>query len=124
MKLSGGQRQRIALARVFLQDPDVVVLDEATASVDTETELLINRSLTELAEERSTIAIAHRLSTVCDADRILVIEDGQIVERGTHKYLLEEDGLYAMLWRIQTGEMDELPERLERHVATDSVVTR
>ncbi|KAA9400964.1 ABC transporter ATP-binding protein [Haloarcula sp. CBA1131] len=124
VKLSGGQRQRIALARVFLQDPDVVVLDEATASVDTETELLINRSLTELAEERSTIAIAHRLSTVCDADRILVIEDGQIVERGTHKYLLEEDGLYAMLWRIQTGEMDELPERLERHVATDSVVTR
>ncbi|WP_459193175.1 ABC transporter ATP-binding protein [Halosimplex sp. J119] len=122
VKLSGGQRQRIALARVFLQDPDVVLLDEATASVDTETELLIRQRLEELTTDRTTIAIAHRLSTIKNANRVLVVEDGRIVEGGTHDELLEDDGLYAALWQIQTGQVTELPERVERSVARNSVL--
>jgi ATP-binding cassette subfamily B protein len=107
VKLSGGQRQRIALARVFLQDPAVLVLDEATSDVDTETEMLIQRSLDRLAADRTTFAIAHRLSTVVDADEILVLDDGEIIERGTHDELLDEDGRYARLWSVQTGEVDD-----------------
>ena len=109
VKLSGGQRQRVALARTFLKDPDVLVLDEATSHVDTETEAIIQRSLASFATGRTTIAIAHRLSTVKEADTILVLEGGQVVERGTHDDLLEEDGLYANLWRVQAGDIDTLP---------------
>jgi ATP-binding cassette subfamily B protein len=108
VKLSGGQRQRIALARVLLQDPEIVVLDEATAAVDTATEYLIQRSLDRLTADRTTVAIAHRLSTIRDADRILVLEDGEIVERGTHAELVAEDGLYAQLWGVQTGESEPI----------------
>ncbi len=108
--LSGGQRQRVALARLVLQDPAIVVLDEATAAVDTETELLIQRSLARLAADRTTFAIAHRLSTVKDADTVVVLDDGEVVERGTHGALLEADGLYAGLWRAQAGDLDALPE--------------
>jgi ATP-binding cassette subfamily B protein len=110
VKLSGGQRQRIALARVILQDPAVVLLDEATASVDTETELQIQRSLESVTEGRTTIAIAHRLSTIRDADTIVVLEDGRVVERGNHEELLAADGLYARLWRVQTGTVDGAAE--------------
>ncbi|MFC4248610.1 ABC transporter ATP-binding protein [Natribaculum luteum] len=110
VKLSGGQRQRISIARAILTDPDVLILDEATSDVDTETEMLIQRSIDELAADRTTFAIAHRLSTIKDADTILVLEDGRIVERGTHEALLENDGLYAHLWGVQAGEIDELPE--------------
>jgi ATP-binding cassette subfamily B protein len=110
VKLSGGQRQRLALARVILRDPDVILLDEATASVDTETEYLIQRSLDTLSEDRTTLAIAHRLSTIKDADTILVLERGQVVERGTHEELLAADGLYANLWGVQAGEIEDLPE--------------
>ena len=110
VKLSGGQRQRVAIARTILQDPDILIFDEATSAVDTETELLIKRSIAELASDRTTFVIAHRLSTVRDADTILVIEGGRIVERGTHDALLEEDGLYANLWRVQAGELDSLPQ--------------
>ncbi len=110
VKLSGGQQQRLSIARTMLQDPDVLVLDEATSAVDTETEMLIQRSLDKLSEDCTTFEIAHRLSTVRDADTILVLEDGEIVERGDHEELLEADGLYAKLWGVQAGEIDDLPE--------------
>ncbi|MFC7056858.1 ABC transporter ATP-binding protein [Halovenus salina] len=110
VKLSGGQRQRVAIARTILQHPEILVFDEATSAVDTETEMLIQRSIDDLAADRTAFVIAHRLSTVRDADRIFVIEDGKIVERGTHDDLLAANGLYANLWRIQAGEIGDLPE--------------
>ncbi|MFC6955353.1 ABC transporter ATP-binding protein [Halorubellus litoreus] len=109
VRLSGGQRQRVALARTILKDPAILVLDEATSHVDTETEAIIQRSLAELATDRTTIAIAHRLSTVKTADQILVLEGGRVVEAGTHDALVAEDGLYANLWRVQAGDIDDLP---------------
>ncbi|WP_433625479.1 ABC transporter ATP-binding protein [Halomicrococcus sp. NG-SE-24] len=117
VKLSGGQRQRISIARAILKDPDILVLDEATSDVDTETEMLIQRSLDRLTEDRTTFAIAHRLSTIKDADKIVVLEGGRIVERGTHADLLEDDGLYAHLWGVQAGEIDELPEEFIERAA-------
>ena len=110
VKLSGGQRQRITIARAVLTDPDILILDEATSDVDTETEMLIQRSLDRLTKDRTTFAIAHRLSTIKDADTILVLEGGKIAERGTHDELLDNDGLYAHLWGVQAGEIDELPQ--------------
>ena len=110
VKLSGGQRQRVALARAILRDPDILVLDEATSHVDNETEVVIQNSLADLTEDRTTFAIAHRLSTVRDADTILVLDDGNIVERGTHEDLLAADGLYANLWRVQVGDVEALPD--------------
>ncbi|MFC5971166.1 ABC transporter ATP-binding protein [Halomarina salina] len=103
VKLSGGQRQRLAIARAMLQDPAILVLDEATSAVDTETELLIQRGLARLTADRTTLVIAHRLSTVKEADQLLVVDDGRVVERGTHERLLDEDGLYATLWNVQSG---------------------
>ena len=102
-KLSGGQRQRLSIARAILRDPAILVLDEATSAVDNETEAAIQRSLARVARDRTAIVIAHRLSTVRDADRIWVLEDGGIAESGTHDELAEAGGLYAALWRVQTG---------------------
>ncbi|WP_435152415.1 ABC transporter ATP-binding protein [Haladaptatus sp. DFWS20] len=110
MKLSGGQRQRLSIARTILKNPAILVLDEATSHVDTETEALIQRSLARLVREKTTFAIAHRLSTIKDADEIAVLDDGRVVERGTHDDLLALDGLYANLWRVQAGEIESLPQ--------------
>ncbi|MFD1645708.1 ABC transporter ATP-binding protein [Haloarchaeobius litoreus] len=112
VKLSGGQRQRLAIARVVLKDPPILVLDEATSNVDTETEVHIQRSLDAVSEERTAFVIAHRLSTVRDADGILVLDGGEVVERGTHDELLDEEGLYATLWSVQAGEVEDVPDRL------------
>ncbi|HEY6699132.1 MAG TPA: ABC transporter ATP-binding protein [Acidimicrobiales bacterium] len=107
-KLSGGQRQRLSIARAILKDPPVLVLDEATSAVDNETEAAIQRSLELVGRDRTVIVIAHRLSTVRHADRIHVLEEGRIVESGSHDELVRERGLYAALWRIQTGEVHAL----------------
>ncbi|WP_019502494.1 ABC transporter ATP-binding protein [Pseudanabaena sp. PCC 6802] len=102
-KLSGGQRQRLAIARAVLRDPAVLILDEATSAVDNETEAAIQKSLEQITANRTTIAIAHRLSTVRDADRIYVMDRGRIAEQGRHEDLLDRQGIYANLWRVQTG---------------------
>jgi ATP-binding cassette subfamily B protein len=104
VKLSGGQRQRIAIARALLNDPAIIVFDEATSDVDTETEALIQASLGRLIEDRTAFVIAHRLSTIKDADRIVVMSDGEITESGTHAELLASEGDYATLWRTQAKE--------------------
>jgi ATP-binding cassette subfamily B protein len=106
-KLSGGQRQRLSIARAILTDPAILVLDEATSAVDNETEAAIQRSLSHVAKGRTAIVIAHRLSTVRDADRIWVLEAGKVAEAGTHDELVAAGGLYAALWRVQTGEAVE-----------------
>ncbi len=108
IKLSGGQRQRISIARAVLKDPPVLILDEATSSVDNETEAAIQRSLERIAVGRTTVVIAHRLSTVRNAECIFVIENGLLMEQGRHEALLAADGIYAALWRVQTGEPDAL----------------
>ena len=103
-KLSGGQRQRLTIARAILRNPAILVLDEATSAVDNETEAAIQRSLARVSADRTTIVIAHRLSTVRHAHRIHVLEAGEVIEAGTHEELVELGGLYAALWRVQTGE--------------------
>nr|WP_155706536.1 ABC transporter ATP-binding protein [Gloeocapsopsis dulcis] len=102
-KLSGGQRQRIAIARAILKNPPILILDEATSAVDNETEAAIQRSLEKITVNRTTIAIAHRLSTVRNADCIYVMEYGKLVEKGTHEQLIAQQGIYASLWRVQSG---------------------
>ncbi|MFK7965945.1 MAG: ABC transporter ATP-binding protein [Burkholderiaceae bacterium] len=103
VKLSGGQRQRIALARVILKDAPILVLDEATSALDSEVEAAIQEQLTTLMQGKTVIAIAHRLSTIAQLDRLIVVDEGRIVEQGTHKQLLSKDGLYARLWARQSG---------------------
>ncbi|WP_257388164.1 ABC transporter ATP-binding protein [Tahibacter caeni] len=103
VKLSGGQRQRLSIARALLKDPPILLLDEATSAVDNETEAAIQRSLARLAHQRTVVVIAHRLSTIVHADQIAVVENGRIVERGTHAELVARNGSYAALWRVQTG---------------------
>jgi ATP-binding cassette subfamily B protein len=107
-KLSGGQRQRLSIARAILRDPRILVLDEATSAVDNETEAAIQRSLDAVGRDRTVVVIAHRLSTIRHADRIHVLERGAVVEAGTHDELVAAGGLYAALWRVQTGEVEPL----------------
>ncbi|HZW58725.1 MAG TPA: ABC transporter ATP-binding protein, partial [Woeseiaceae bacterium] len=102
-KLSGGQRQRLSIARALLKDPPVLILDEATSAVDNDTEAAIQRSLQHISHSRTTLVIAHRLSTIVGADSIHVMDQGRIVESGTHTELLDRGGIYAALWAVQTG---------------------
>src|SRR5262249_31798394 len=103
VRLSGGERQRIAVARAFIKDAPVLILDEPTSSIDSRTELVIIDALDRLMVGRTTFIIAHRLSTIRRADQILVVDEGRIVERGTHAGLFARGGLYAQLYRIQAS---------------------
>jgi len=110
--LSGGQRQRVAIARALLMNPRILILDDSTASVDMETERLIQRALASLMEGRTTFVIAQRLSTVRRADLILVMDDGRIVERGTHAALLHQGGLYRQIYDLQLRDQERLTDEL------------
>ena len=103
VKLSGGQRQRIAIARVLLKDAPILVLDEATSALDSEVEAAIQEQLDALMEGKTVIAIAHRLSTIAMLDRLIVVDEGRMVESGTHQELLARNGIYAGLWQRQSG---------------------
>jgi ATP-binding cassette subfamily B protein len=106
-RLSGGEKQRLSIARALLKDPEILVLDEATSSLDSTSEYLLQEALEKLLEGRTSLIIAHRLSTILKADKILVVNEGRLVERGTHDELLELDGLYAQLFTQQFGKVLE-----------------
>ena len=103
MKLSGGQRQRVAIARVLLKDAPILILDEATSALDSEVEAAIQEQLVNLMKGKTVIAIAHRLSTIAAMDRLVIMDEGRIVEQGSHAELLRRGGLYAELWTRQSG---------------------
>ena len=107
LKLSGGEKQRVAIARAILKNPSILIFDEATSALDSKSEKAIQEELARIAADRTTLVIAHRLSTIVDADQILVMEHGRIVERGTHRELLEKDATYAQMWRLQQQEEGE-----------------
>lgn len=107
VKLSAGQRQRIAIARALLKDPRILILDEATSALDSESEQMVQKALEVLMKNRTTLVIAHRLSTIKNADRILVLQEGQIVEQGSHEILMEKEGIYQRLWMLQFREEEE-----------------
>ncbi|MDQ3813866.1 MAG: ATP-binding cassette domain-containing protein [Armatimonadota bacterium] len=121
VKLSGGEKQRVAIARAIIREPAILVFDEATSSLDSSTEKQIQKSLDAIAQGRTTIAVAHRLSTIADSDMIYVLDRGQIVERGTHQQLLERNGLYARLWRIQAEGDNAADEDRDVLIEADGV---
>jgi ATP-binding cassette subfamily B protein len=113
LKLSGGEKQRVAIARTLLKNPPILILDEATSALDSKTEEEILSTLDRLARDRTTITIAHRLSTVVNSDTILVLDEGQVAESGTHEELLDRGGLYADMWYRQAAERLEQAEAAE-----------
>jgi len=106
LKLSGGEKQRVAIARAILKDPEILLFDEATSALDSHTEKEIQSSLKTISENKTTLIIAHRLSTIVDADEILVLKEGNIIERGTHKQLLNQHAEYASMWALQQKNQD------------------
>jgi ABC-type transport system involved in Fe-S cluster assembly fused permease/ATPase subunit len=120
LKLSGGEKQRVAIARTILKDPPILVLDEATSALDIKTEREIQAALVEVAKNRTTLVIAHRLSTIVNADEILVLEQGQIIERGTHNQLVAAAGSYAQMWRRQKEAADEI-EKIQQQLGLDGL---
>ncbi len=116
LKLSGGEKQRVSIARTILKDPPILILDEATSSLDSKSEQFIQNALDVVAENRTTLIIAHRLSTIADADRIIVLEDGVIVEEGSHSQLLENNGVFAEMWWLQ--QVEETEAKLAEMAAT------
>lgn len=115
VKLSGGQRQRLAIARMILKDPRIVILDEATNALDSESEIAVQAALEEFMKDKTVIVVAHRLSTVQKSDQILVIDGGKVQERGTHKQLVAKGGIYSMLWDIQSGGYERQREIMESY---------
>jgi ATP-binding cassette subfamily B protein len=107
LKLSGGEKQRVAIARTLLKNPAIMIFDEATSALDSATEKAIQAELREIARDRTTLVIAHRLSTIIDADQILVLDAGRIIERGTFRELLDGDGKFAEMWRLQQQEAEK-----------------
>jgi ATP-binding cassette subfamily B protein len=122
LKLSGGEKQRVAIARTILKNPPILLLDEATSALDTHTEREIQSALKEVSKNRTTLVVAHRLSTVVDADEILVLDHGQIIERGQHDELVARGGHYASMWNKQK-EAAAVRERL-KEVESDPDVAR
>ena len=122
-RLSGGQKQRIAIARVFLKDPKILILDEATSALDNESERFIQASLEQLAKNRTTIVIAHRLSTIRHADEILVIDQHQIIERGSHEELLKQNGLYTKYYNMQFDGLDIKNDDVKHDTIIEGAIT-
>ena len=120
-RMSGGEKQRLAIARLLLKDPAIVILDEATSHLDSESEVAIQEAFDEILRDRTAIVIAHRLSTIVGADRILVVDDGRIVETGTHSELLARGGLYSELYRTQIGRTPTTTRPRDRLTAPDSL---
>jgi len=102
VRLSGGQKQRLAIARMILADPRIIIFDEATSQLDSESEKLIQDALWKVSRNKTVIIVAHRLSTITGVDKIVVMDEGRVIEEGVHDYLLKQNGIYARFWRLQT----------------------